>query len=271
MSVAEVKVKTVKVVFGVPTEGHTPVEAFQSIRLITFHHGVLQADSKAKNLPVQFEFYDRTAGRMFTPMARELMAQTALQLGADYLFMMDDDMLAPADLFDRLYRHDVDVVAALAFTRNPPYSAVLYEVKEGYDPHLKRRYALTQWIKNFPKGKLVECDAAGFGAVLIKVDVLRNMKPPYFMCSSGTGEDIWFCMRAKQEARAKIFMDTSTEIGHIGSPIIVDSALNARHNDPEEMERIYGPYKKYGVYDVRHLPQAEKEVKNGTVEEVLAL
>lgn len=260
--------KKVKVVFGVPTEGHTPVEAFQSIRLMTFHHGVFQAESKNKD--VCFEFYDRTVGRMFTPMAREVMADTAIKIGADYLFMIDDDMLAPPDLFDRLYKHDVDVVAALAFTRNPPFNAVLYEIREGYDPHLKRRYKLTQWIKAWPRGKLVECDAVGFGAVLIKVDVLRRMKPPYFMCSSGTGEDLWFCIRAKDEAGARIFMDTGTEIGHIGSPIVVTSELHEKHNDPKEMERIYGPYKKFGVHEVRHIEVDQAALRNGA-EETLAL
>jgi hypothetical protein len=81
------------------------------------------------------------------------------------------------------------------------------------------------------------------------------------------------CIRAKEEAKARIFMDTTFELGHIGTPIIVDSRLHEEHNDPVQMERIYGPYKRYGVYDVAHFPQAEEAVKkNGNLEpEVLAL
>src|SRR3990167_2706760 len=105
------QVSKVKVVFGIPTEGHTPPESFQTIRQMCFRHGFLEAQGG-------FEFYDSTAGRMFTPMAREKIADTAIAIGADYLFMIDDDMLGPKDLFERLYARNVDVVAPLAFTRN---------------------------------------------------------------------------------------------------------------------------------------------------------
>lgn len=266
--------KIVRVVFGVPTEGHTQAEALQSLRLMCFHHGVLQAESKVLNKDVQFEFSDSTCGRMFTPFAREKMALDALANNADYLFMIDDDMLSPYDAFERLYRHDVDIVAALAFTRNPPYNAVLYQTKEGWDSTIHRKYVFTDWIRDWPRGKLVECDAVGFGCVLIKMDVIRKMARPYFMCSSGTGEDIWFCIRAKEQTGAKVFMDTTFEVGHMSSPIVVDTKLHDEHNDPEKMSRLYGPYKKFGVYNVSHLPEAEKAMSNGNgkdLEETLAL
>lgn len=264
--------RTVKVVFGVPTEGYTQCEALQSLMMMCFHHGKLEAESRNGGHDIQWEFYHATAGRMFTPMAREKLADTALRIGADFLFMIDDDMLAPHDLFDKLVRHNVDVVAPLAFTRNPPFLPVLYRSREGWDEQLHRKYFLTDWIRNYPRGKLVECDAVGFGSVLIRTSLLRKMKPPFFMCSSGTGEDIWFCLQAKRQAGAKIFMDTSVELGHLGSPIVVDSRLNEEHNDPVKMERLYGPYKKYGVYEVSHFSAAETARVNGKLEtEVLAL
>ena len=34
-------------------------------------------------------------------------------------FMIDDDMLVPVDLFEKLVRHDVDICAALAFICMP--------------------------------------------------------------------------------------------------------------------------------------------------------
>lgn len=262
--------RTIKVVFGVPTEGHTQAEALQSLRLMCFHHGKLEAESKDQ--AVRFEFFDSTCGRMFTPFAREKIVTDALKLDADYVFMIDDDMIAPNDTFERLYRHQQDIVAALAFTRNPPYLAVLYQMREGWDGQLHRKYMYTDWIKNWPRGKLVECDAVGFGAVLIKTDILKRMTPPYFMCSSGTGEDIWFCTRAKQEAKAKVFMDTTFELGHLSSPILVDTRLHDEHNDPKVIDKLYGAYKRHGVYDVAHFQEAEAAMKNGQPhEEVLAL
>lgn len=249
--------KIVKVAFGVPTEGHTPPESLQSLRMMCFHHGVLQERSKQEE--VTYEFYDLTAGRLFTPMAREMLAERALQVGADYLLMIDDDMLAPHDLFDKLYKHDVDIVSPLAFTRNPPHLAVLYQTREGWDSVKRQNFVTTEWIRNWPRKKLVECDATGFGAVLIKTSVLKKMQKPYFMCSSGTGEDVVFCLRAKQEAGAHIFMDTATELGHIGAPIIIDTAAHEKYNDPVEQEKLYGPYRKFGVFEVCHQEMTESK------------
>ena len=71
----------------------------------------------------------------------------------------------------------------------------------------------------------------------------------------------WFCRRAKREAGARIFMDTATELGHIGSPIIIGQEMHDKANDREEIERIYGPYRRFGVYDVRHDPIVENADK----------
>lgn len=255
-----------KVAFGIPTEGHTPPEAFQSIRNMCFRHGVLQERTKNSTNPV--EFFDMTAGRMFTPLAREQLAEKAIGAGADYLFMIDDDMLAPANLFELLWRHNVDIVSPLAFTRNPPHLAVLYDLSEGWDPIMHRAFVDTRWIKSWPRNKLVECDATGFGAVLIKTSVLKKMPQPWFMCSSATGEDVWFCHRAKKEAKAHVFMDTSVEIGHLGAPIIINTKTSEQYQDPAEMEKLYGPYKKHGVFDVCHRDLIEEADKK---EQVCAL
>lgn len=77
-------------------------------------------------------------------------------------------------------------------------------------------------MKNYPREKIVECDAVGFGGVLIKTSILRSMKPPYFFSTTGSGEDIYFCMKARQEAGARIFMDTRIKLGHLGKPAVID-------------------------------------------------
>lgn len=77
-------------------------------------------------------------------------------------------------------------------------------------------------MKNYPEDTLVECDAVGFGAVLIKMDIVRKMKPPYFFSTTGSGEDIYFCMKSRQEAGARIFMDTRVKLGHLSKPPIID-------------------------------------------------
>ncbi len=243
-----------KIVIAIPTEGFTAPEPLHSIWQNAFHLGKLSAEGK-------FEFYFKPVGRILTAYAREKILESALQIGADYVMMVDDDMVFPGDIFERLYSHQVDIVAALAFTRNPPHLPVLYQMHEGWDSVQHKEYAICEWIKNYPKDRLVECDAVGFGCVLIDMKIVRKMTPQYFCMSSETGEDILFCLKAKKEAGARVFMDTSLKIGHLGNgPIITEDNFH-HYNDPKQLEILYAPYNKYGVYEVTHSdsPKLEKE------------
>jgi hypothetical protein len=241
----------VKVLIAIPNEGHAPVEAYAN-RLTNFMHlGKLEASGAAAKTSPRFKFYFLTLGRIFTPLAREEAARMADESGMDYLFMIDDDMICPDDLFERLYRHDVDLVAPLAFTRNYPHKPVLYSILDGWDPVVQRDYFINHHIMNYPKDKLVECDAVGFGAALIKVDVIRGIEKPRFMCSSGTGEDILFCHKARK-AGFRVFMDTSTKLGHLSHPVNVtdEYVARVRKETPLEEEKKAGAYRKYEARDI---------------------
>lgn len=210
--------KKVRVALCIPNEGHAPVEAYAN-RLENFKHlGNLEAQGK-------FEFLFLTLGRIFTPLAREEAARFALEINADYLYMIDDDMTCPNDLFERLYRHDVDVVAPLAFTRNFPHKPVIYEITEGWDPVVRMPYFINHHVDVYKKDSLIECDAVGFGAALINMRVIRAMSGQKFMdgATSGTGEDILFCHKARKLG-FRVFMDTSTKLGHLSHPIDVTEA-----------------------------------------------
>jgi hypothetical protein len=250
--VAEDKIfmEIIKVAFGIPNEGHTEPEAYDNRMVMSHHLGILQVlsafnekefDGIKFDYPdnVKFEFYIVSIGKVFTALARERIAEYAVESGMDYLFMIDDDMITESDIFERLFKHNVDICAGLAFTRTSPHKPVIYEVNKGYDELVKKDYYINSTIVKYPKDTLVECDAVGFGAVLIKVKVLRGMKKPWFMSTSGAGEDIHFCHTAREQG-FKVFMDTATKMGHLGyPPIITEEDYNAQNNI-KELEKIYG-------------------------------
>lgn len=105
----------------------------------------------------------------------------------------------------------------------------MYTTTEGFDQENHSPYFVNNFVKNYPKDKLVECDAVGFGAVLIKMDMVKKMKPPYFMSTTGSGEDVYFCMKSRQEADARIFMDTRIKLGHLGAPRIIDEEYRDKY------------------------------------------
>ncbi len=218
-----------KVAISIPSEGHTLPEAYDNHLVLSFHLGCIQEKLKNDNAPIQYEFYWYTVGRLLTALAREKLVGEALNAGMDYIFMYDDDMLLPLDAVERLLQDmeehpEMDVVAPLAFMRNPPHYAVIYTTIEGFDKDSHRPYFINQFVKKYPKDTLVECDAVGFGAVLIRMSVVKKMKSPYFFSTTGSGEDIYFCMKSRQEANARIFMDTRVKLGHLSSPPIIDEA-----------------------------------------------
>lgn len=257
--------KIINVMISIPNMGYTPVESYGN-RLMNFMNmGQLQRDRAYKSklrgtIPDEkldeifgkendeFMFYFVQLGRIFTPKAREEAAKKAVEYGCDYLFFIDDDMICPDDLFLKLYKHmdKADVVAPLAFTRNPPHNPVLYASIEGWDAVNKTEYFINNTVMNYPKKKLVQADAVGFGAALIRVDMFRKIKQPWFMSSEGTGEDILFCYKVKKVG-GKVFMDTSVCIGHVSHPtIITEEYVNEYRKQADPMaEQRYPEFKKY--------------------------
>lgn len=240
-----------RVAIGIPLKGHTPPESYHDRMILASYMGSKEAEDRYLNASPRYEFLWFSAGEIFIPFAREQFADAALRYNCDYLFMIDDDMLSEPDLFYKLVKHNVDIVAPLAFMRNPPHFPVIYSIEEGYSPSVDGEYCFTHYVKNYPRNKLVECDAVGFGAVLIKTRVFKAMKPPFFMGSHGTGEDIHFCIQARKFGFS-VFMDTATKLTHLSHPTKVSEEYVDSFNkmSEEERDRVYGQFEKYPSRDL---------------------
>ena len=219
--------KVYKVAVSVPNEAHILPEAYENHRVLHFRLGAYETMWKYERRNPRYEFYFYSTGRLLTQMAREKLVKTALAAGMDYILMYDDDMLLPADMVIRMLEDmeqhpEIDILAPLAFMRNPPHYPVMYIVTEGYDAQRHQDYYFNEIQKKYPRNKLVECDAVGFGAVIIRMDMVKRMQEPYFMSTTATGEDIMFCTNARKQAQARVFMDTRIKLGHISQPAIID-------------------------------------------------
>jgi hypothetical protein len=235
-----------KVLIGIPLKGHTPPKAYHD-RMVMFQHmgGREAEDFYAKRNP-RFVFGLGAVGEILVPFAREILAEAALRHGCEYLFMVDDDMLAPMDLFYKLQENGKDICAALAFTRNPDHKAVCYETKEGFDASSRTRYGFTKFVQNYPRNQLFECDAVGFGAVLIRTEVFRKTPQPWFFGMERTGEDVTLCVKAKK-AGFGVWMDSRIKLGHLGEPTIITEEYSDAWQklSPSEREKLYGNFTKY--------------------------
>lgn len=149
--------------------------------------------------------------------SRNKLAEKAKDV-ADYIFFVDDDVLPPMNAITKLLSHNKDIVSGLYFAKQEPHFPQIFlknkENKERYDS-----------IENYKRDSLIEIDACGGGCVLIKSDVFKKLRRPYFQFipqgedHPRKGEDFFFCEKAK-EAGFEIYCDTSIICKHIGTKFI---------------------------------------------------
>jgi hypothetical protein len=173
-------------------------------------------------------------------------------MDGDWIIFIDDDMTWQPDAIAKLVatqrEHDLDMVGGLCFQRGDPYQPTLY-MRES--PTEGNYIFLEEWEQD----SVVEVDATGMAFVLITKRLLQRIagefpdrevrakgRPPsYFRWDEkGFGEDMTFCQDAKK-AGARIFVDTSIKIGHIGEITITEETflkeLAARPDEATEMRR----------------------------------
>lgn len=210
---------------------------------MAFCLGQKEMEDRMKGISPRYVFQWFFMGEIFIPFAREQLAEATLRYNCDYLFMIDDDMLAPFDLFYKLVEDDKDIIAPLAFTRNPNHMPVCMVTREGFDPATRRPYMFKDTIMAYPRDTLFQCDAVGFGAVLIKRKVLEKVPRPWFMSTSPTGEDIYFCNEARKYG-FEVWMDSRVKLGHLGDTVVITEEYADSWNKltPQEREKKYGHY-----------------------------
>lgn len=148
--------------------------------------------------------------------ARNEIVQYALDMGADYIYWLDDDVIAPADSFLKMWRHQKDIINGVYWSKSNPPMPLLFR------GHLDMPYL------NWHVGDLIEIDAAGNGLTLVKTDVYRTISEkiggPWYSTEYGSfpgvkqtpynnTEDLYFYWKAKK-AGFKVWADTSIQAHH---------------------------------------------------------
>lgn len=153
--------------------------------------------------------------------ARNLLAKEALNTGADRILWLDSDMFFGPDLMQRMAEdldEGRDFVSGLYFRRRLPTIPLIYDRVEIVD-NAGKMVGQTHSFEDYPKGDIFPIAGCGFGAVMMTTkllkDVCDNYDYPFEPLAGILGEDLTFCLRAK-EAGYQLYCDSRLSIGHVG-------------------------------------------------------
>ena len=162
-------------------------------------------------------------------VAREKLAEVAINMKADYVLWLDSDMIFNPSILADLMADNKDFVSGLCFRRRTPFTPVIYsKIRYGIEPD---DYESEEYL-DYPMNSLFEVDACGFGGVLMKTEVIKAVQENFgrtFEPMRGFGEDISFCIRAKQLGY-KIWCDSRVKMGHVTRSISSEDTYLAIKN-----------------------------------------
>jgi hypothetical protein len=140
--------------------------------------------------------------------ARNRSVEGAIERDCEYVLFIDYDVLVPRDAFTRLVARNTPMVGGLYFTKaKPPWPLVLIGGHSTMD-----------WTP----GDLVKVDATGMGCMLLRVDLLKKLDPPWFDTGASLTEDgrewhtedTYFFKRVKEELGLSPYVDTAVSCIH---------------------------------------------------------
>lgn len=173
--------------------------------------------------------------------ARNQIIQHAVQGGYEYILWLDSDMVIPQNTMYKLkigIEAGFDLVSGLYFKRIPPYSPVIYRRCELVRTDDGKLDPTAEEFEDYPRNSLFEIEGCGFGCCLMTTDlagsVMEKLGKMPFMPVGGFGEDLSFCLRARQVG-GRIGCDSSVQAGHCGRTVFDEEwYLNWKERAQEE-------------------------------------
>lgn len=195
---------TFRVAICVPTQGRNPWGFTHDLAQLMCCTGVAMVSDGLMDIALLFSlgtYIDRN---------REDLTDAALEGNPTHLLWLDDDTRFPQDLLIRLLKRNKPIVGVNYTTRKIPCVPVAI-----------KRMDEKERLK--PGSGLEEVEAIGFGAVLIRADVFRAIRKPWFESYRDSetggyiGEDVDFCNKCRAKGfEILVDHDLSKEIKHVG-------------------------------------------------------
>lgn len=196
-----------KIAIGLCTYEYVRTETLSSIIKLVKH-------LTQKQVPNRFLFVKGT----YIHDSRNKIVEMAQEMEATHLMFIDGDMYFEPGEIDKLFEVDKDVVGCHYNGRSLPLISTLI-VKDPQGTKIRN----PEFIMPKEPFKVYAC-ATGF--MLIKMDVFKKLKKPYFFHEwlghipgstlDQLGDDVYFCDRVNK-AGLEVWCQPSVQMKHIGS------------------------------------------------------
>ncbi len=148
----------------------------------------------------------------YLPDARNQVHQAFLkETKYSHLFMLDSDVLCPANVIERLLAHQKPIVAGYYSTK----AVIGKSTPVVYDYLKDNEDGVSTWThKTQPGNGLEKVDAVGMGCVLMSKEVAHALgEKPYDM--NNGGEDLVICRKLMQLG-IPLYVDWTIDCAHLG-------------------------------------------------------
>ena len=193
-----------KILIAVPTFESIEADCFKSIYDLIVPKGVEPSFGYVKG-------YD-------CARARNNITRQAVDLGYDYVLMVDSDIVLPKKSLEMLYGADKDIIMGwYPKKRDMGGKTELFALS----PHIDFDDSCNINMMQMSTNEVMEIKGGGLGCALIKTDVFRKLGSSlwfqYIEYPNGglLSEDLFFCHNARTQHGYKIFAHTGVRCGHV--------------------------------------------------------
>ena len=215
-----------KVLVGCPTSDYKSYclnEYVNSIKNLSYkNYDILLVDNsendkyfnKIKSLGINViksKFYENARDRIAE--SRNIIRQYALDNNYDYFFSLEQDVIPPRDIIERLLSHKKDAVCGVYFAVNfyKGKNQLMPLVWVDFDKETKKMFYIDK--ERLWSNKLIEVATSGLGCMLIHRRILEKIKFRYDKGDEGF-DDMWFCKDLRENG-IKLYCDTSLKCKHL--------------------------------------------------------
>ena len=184
---------------------------------IPYHETIEQQGIPAVKYP---EFIKDSRARL--PASRNLLRKKVLEEGYDYFLSLEQDVIPPVDVIEKLIRHQKPIVSGVYYK---PYALTYYhqgKVVKSVKKVTPLLFGLIEGVQtrmqflsaeDVEEEKLIAIRFCGLGCVLIHRSVLEKIQ---FRSDKSIDchDDLWFCNDAI-EHKFPIVADTSVKCQHV--------------------------------------------------------